>query len=230
MTLCVTEPAEVIDAMKRTKAKSHGRKQEPARGKKPPSAGGDEPPRTSDVSPVPVDVQDEVAAQVKLIDELRAKSQELEDGLLRTKADYQNFQRRSAIERADAVRYANADVMRSVLSVIDDFERSLKAANTSDNLDAVIDGVRLVYDNLRNALRAHGLEPIEALHQPFDPNVHEAMLQQPTDDHPAGTVIEEIARGYRLRDRVLRPAKVIVSKAVDAEPEAAGAEAVETKD
>ncbi len=142
---------------------------------------------------------------------------QLEGALLRAKADYQNFQRRAAIERSEGVRYANADVMKSMLSVMDDFERSLEAAKSSDDLKALVDGIHLIYDNLSQALRAHGLESIEALHQPFDPNVHEAMLQQPSAEHPPGTVVEQIANGYRLRDRVLRPARVIVSKVVEAQ-------------
>jgi molecular chaperone GrpE len=104
------------------------------------------------------------------------------------------------------------------LGVVDDFERSLSAAESSDNAKAVVDGVRLVYENLMKALRAYGLETINALHEPFDPHVHEAVMQQPSEDYQPGTVIEEIARGYRLRDRILRPTKVIVAQAVKKEP------------
>lgn len=146
---------------------------------------------------------------------------QLENALLRAKADYQNFQRRAAIERSGVVRYASAEVMKSMLSVMDDFERSLEAAESSNDLKALVDGIRLIYDNLLQALRVHGLESIEALHQPFDPKVHEALLQQPSAEHPPGTVVEQIAKGYRLRDRVLRPARVIVSKGVEAESDQA---------
>ena len=154
-------------------------------------------------------VQDE---QTDPVEELRAKAEKLEESLLRARADYQNLRRRSAVERAEAVRFANSDLMRSLLGVLDDFQRSLEAANRSDNLQAVVDGVRLVYGNLERALRLQGLEPIGALHEPFDPNVHEAIMQRPSADYPPGTVVEEIAKGYSLCDRVLRPAKVIVSK------------------
>ena len=147
------------------------------------------------------------------VQELQAKVETLEDGLLRAKADYQNLVRRSALERSEAVRYANAELMRSLLGVLDDFERSVVAAGNSDNLASVVDGVRLVHENLLNALRNHGLERIEALHRPFDPHVHEAMMQQPSAEHPPGTVLEEVAKGYQLRDRVIRPAKVVVSSA-----------------
>lgn len=155
------------------------------------------------------------------IEQLEAKVASLEDSLLRAKADCQNLQRRSAIDRGEGIRYANAELMKSLLSVVDDFERSLEAAKTSENHDAVIDGVRLVYDNLIKALNAHGLERIKALHQPFDPHVHEGMMQQPSADFSPGTVIEEVTRGYQLRDRVLRPARVVVSAAQEAKQEAA---------
>jgi molecular chaperone GrpE len=154
----------------------------------------------------------EVAEPVDPVERLEAKVASLEDSLLRAKADYQNLQRRIALDRAEAISYANAELMKSLLGVIDDFERSLEAAETSGNLEAVVDGVRLVYENLIKALGMHGLERIVALHRPFDPNFHEAMMQQPSADCAPGSVMEEIARGYRLRDRVLRPAKVVVSK------------------
>lgn len=169
------------------------------------------------------------ASMADSVAELQAKIVKLEDALLRAKADFQNLQRRAAAEHADAFRYANAELMKLLVKVMDDFERSLAAASKPDNLQAVVEGVRLVYENLSKALSDHGLEPIEALHRPFDPNVHEALLHQPSAKHPPGTVIEQIAKGYRLRDRVVRPAKVIVSKTV--EPIVAGTvESAEGKD
>ena len=146
--------------------------------------------------------------------ELRAEVARLEDSLLRARADYQNLLRRSANERAEAIRYANAELLRSLLGIVDDFERSLTAAESSERLDAVVEGVRLVYENLLKELRTHGLEAIEGLHQPFDPNVHEALMERSTSEYPSGTVVEEVAKGYRLHGRVLRPTKVVVSKSV----------------
>jgi molecular chaperone GrpE len=156
----------------------------------------------------PTPCMDDVAA-------LKAKIDSLEDSLLRAKADFQNLQRRSAAERSEAIRYANADLLRSLLNVLDDFDRALESAEVTDNRQAVIDGVRLVHDNLMKAFKEAGLEQIDALGQPFDPKIHEALMQQPTDDFPPGTVVDQVARGYRLRDRVLRPARVIVSKPRD---------------
>jgi len=170
----------------------------------------DQPQSTADHAAVAS--TSEGASTADVVTELQAKVAKLEDALLRAKADFQNLQRTSAVERTDAIRYANAELMKLLVRVVDDFERSLAAASNPDNLQAVVEGVRLVYENLRKALADHGLEPIEALHRPFDPNIHEALLHQPTEEHPPGTVVEQIAKGYRLRDRVVRPAKVIVAK------------------
>lgn len=154
------------------------------------------------------------AASPDSIAGLQARIESLENSLLRAKADYQNAQRRSTADRIDAVRFANADLMRSLLNVLDDFDRTLAVAGeaTHDNL---IEGVRLVYENLQKSLTEHGLETIEAKGEPFDPTIHEALMQQPSDEFAPGTVMEQVTRGYRLRDRVLRPARVVVAKAAD---------------
>ncbi len=146
------------------------------------------------------------------LEEAKAKVETLKDSLLRAKADFQNLQRRSDRERSEAIRYANTELMKSLLGVIDDFERMLDAAENEDNPPSVVDGMRLIHDNLLKSLRQHGLQRIDALHEPFDPHVHEAMMQQPSNEHPDGTVLTEIVKGYRLHDRVIRPTRVVVSK------------------
>ena len=169
------------------------------------------------------DADTPIEEAVDPLEESQARVASLEDSLLRAKADYQNLQRRAAQQHNEALRYANAELMRALLSVVDDFERSMAAAEASDTPASVAEGIRLVYDNLMKALRAHGLESIDAIDTPFDPHVHEAIMQQPSPDHPPDTVIEEVAKGYRLRERVLRPARVIVCKGVeDAPAEEAG--------
>ncbi len=151
----------------------------------------------------------------EVIHSLQDKIASLEDALLRQKAEGQNVQRRAGQQRLEAIRFANADLMKSLLSVVDDFQRSLDAATSTDNVASVVDGIKLVYDNFMKAMTDAGLEPIEAIHQPFDPHVHEAMLQQPTDECAPDIVIEEITKGFKLHERTLRPARVIVSKAID---------------
>ena len=143
--------------------------------------------------------------------ELQAKVNSLEDSLLRAKAESQNIQRRAATERNEAIRFANADLMRTLIPVLEDFDRTFAAAGADDK--AILEGTRLVHANLVKALRDFGLEPIEAAGEKFDPTIHEALMHQPSDEIPPGDVIEQVTRGYRLRDRVLRPARVVVSKA-----------------
>jgi len=147
--------------------------------------------------------------------EWKSKVEKLEDQLLRAKADFQNLQKRAAADRLDAIRYANADLMRSFVKVLDDFDRALAAGKESKEPNPLLEGVRLVRENFVKAMAESGLETIDALHQPFDPSIHEALMQLPTSEYPPGTVVEQHAKGYRLHGRVVRPAKVIVSKAVE---------------
>jgi len=136
---------------------------------------------------------------------------EYKDKWLRVKAESQNQARRLQADRKEAVRYANADFARSLLTVVDDLERSLAAANQDADTAALAEGVRIVYDHLLKVLSDHHVEVIEAVGQPFDPTCHEALTQQPSADYPSGTVLQEAQKGYRLHERVLRPARVIVS-------------------
>lgn len=139
----------------------------------------------------------------------------LEESLLRAKADFQNLQRRSTIERSEAIRFANTELMRALMPILDDLERALAAAEVGEDINPIAEGVRLVYTKFLKALGEHGLEQIDALGQPFDPEVHEALMRQPSHDLPPGMVVQEVAKGYRLRDRVIRPAKVIVTQAAE---------------
>lgn len=181
-----------------------------ARAGAPGSQGGTDAVDPSGVSPGS-ERSDEAPPAAESIEALRARIEELEDKLLRARAEIQNVQRRSAQEQTEAVRYANASLMRTLVNVLDDFERSLNAGHDSDTVDTMLQGVRLIHGNLHKALAEQGLEAIEALRRPFDPALHEALMRQPSSEHPEGTVINEIARGYRLHDRVIRPSRVIVS-------------------
>ncbi len=143
-------------------------------------------------------------------DTLRAKVEELNDKHLRAVAELQNFRRRATTEKQDAVRYASADLIRALLPVADDLERSLAAAE-DDSGTSLAEGVKLVHQNLLKAFETYHVERIASVGQPFDPALHEAMMQQPSDEHDPGTVLEEYQAGYKLWDRVLRHAKVIVS-------------------
>lgn len=131
---------------------------------------------------------------------------------LRAKADLSNYQKRAERDRTESIKYANAGLARALLPVLDNLERVIQSAgDEAVSLQSLADGVKMTLDLFRKALREHNIEPIEAEGQPFDPMVHEAMMERPSD-HAERVVLQELGRGYRLHDRVLRPAKVIVSK------------------
>jgi len=155
--------------------------------------------------------EQEAVPQTDTVKDVEAEIAQWKEKFLRAKADYQNLLNRSAKERGEAVRFANADFARSLLTIIDDFERTFEAAKTAESVTAVVEGLRIVYDHLLKLLRDHGVELIEAQNRKFDPFEHEAMAQQPSDECPAGMVLSVQRRGYRMHERVLRPAGVIVS-------------------
>ncbi|MCH8149461.1 MAG: nucleotide exchange factor GrpE [Planctomycetes bacterium] len=183
--------------------------------------GGDPPSATVRDADKTTAAPEQSVEQEDTFESLREKIESLKDTLLRTKADFVNTQRRNEKSRLDAVQFANVELMRSLLGVLDDFERSLSATGTAEDVKTILDGVGLIYQNLKKALCDHGLESIEAIDKPFDPHVHEAVMQQPSADCEPNTVVTEVAKGYRLKDRVIRPAKVVVSKALESPPDAA---------
>jgi len=130
---------------------------------------------------------------------------------LRSAAELDNFRKRTAKERQDAVKYANGSLLESLLPVIDNFEFGLQAARAEGENSPVLMGMSMVQKQLVDFLRENGVEEIPAVGQKFDPNQHDAVSQQPTTDAPEGTILTQIRRGYRLRDRLLRPASVIVA-------------------
>lgn len=148
---------------------------------------------------------------------LRAEAGQLQDKLLRQAAEYQNYRRRSENDRAEAVRRGRQEVLLPVLDVYDDLRRSLEAARqsageeTEGAVGALVEGVELVHRKFQDVLGRVGVEPIEAVGRPFDEEEHEAVMQQPAEDAEPGTVLAEVQPGYRLGDRVLRHARVIVA-------------------
>src|ERR671919_2716686 len=144
------------------------------------------------------------------LEEARAQSDENLRAWQRAAADYSNYKRRTDDERQTVARFANALLIGKLLSVLDDFDRALENV-PPDTDDAWVDGVRLVERKLRGVLESEGVTPIEATGLPFDPNVHEAVVHEETAEYPDNQVIGELQRGYRLHDRVLRPALVRVA-------------------
>ena len=149
-------------------------------------------------------------------EELKARAAKADDHwerLLRTTADFENFKKRAARERQDAVKYANEGLLQKLIPVLDTFEMALAAAQTGPaDGQALKDGIAMTQQQFRNTLLEAGLEEVEAGGKPFDPNLHEAVSQQETDAVPEGHVAQQLRKGYKLRERLLRPASVVVAK------------------
>ena len=141
-------------------------------------------------------------------DALRTEHQALKDRYVRTLADFDNLRKRTDREKADFFRYAVANVMKDLLPVLDNFDRALDHAEEGDEFHK---GVLLIYKQLFDVLRKHGLNPIDTPGVAFDPNIHEAVIREETDAVPSHTVVEILQRGYFLHDRLLRPALVKVA-------------------
>ena len=152
--------------------------------------------------------------QLEELKERAARADEFWDRLLRTTADFDNFKKRAARERTEAIQFANAALIQKLLPVLDSFEMALAASQTAaDEKSASLQaGIVMVQSQLKNVLADAGLEEIDATARPFDPALHEAVSQQESGDAAEGQVIQQIRKGYKWRERLLRPAAVIVAK------------------
>jgi molecular chaperone GrpE len=168
-----------------------------------------------------------VALSPEQIEDLKgraAKADENWDRLLRTTADFENFKKRAAREKIESAQYASASIIQKLLPILDNFEMALAAAQTatsarqsgtpaeSGKLASLQSGVTMIQQQLKNALVEAGLEEIDATGKPFDPNFHEAISQQESEETPEGNVLQQVRKGYKLKDRLLRAATVIVAK------------------
>lgn len=145
-------------------------------------------------------------------EELAAELAELKERTLRQAAELENFKKRSEREKADFLKRANEGLVRDLLPVLDNLERALAHARENAELPSLLEGMELVHSELLKTLERHGLEPVEALGQPFNPDLHEAMMQQDNPELEDNTVMSEMHKGYLFQGRLLRPAMVVVSK------------------
>lgn len=152
--------------------------------------------------------------QLKELQDKAAKADEFRDQLLRTMADMDNLRKRSAREKQDAIRFANEGLLEKLVPVLDNFEMAMLATASAEggSVDSLKTGVTMILSQFKNVLAEAGLEAIEAAGKPFDPNLHEAVSQQESADVAEGHVLQQLRRGYKLKDRLLRPATVVVAK------------------
>ncbi|HEU4963142.1 MAG TPA: nucleotide exchange factor GrpE [Bacilli bacterium] len=161
-----------------------------------------------------VSVEDDGRSREELLADLAKLTAEAEDykvRYLRAQADFDNFRRRARQEKEEFAAYANTKIIEELLPVLDTFEMALKTSEDTDTKTLLV-GVEMVHRQLVTALGNYGLAAIESVGQPFDPNLHEGVMQVETDGHDANTVVEEMRKGYKLKDKVIRPSMVKVSQ------------------
>ena len=142
---------------------------------------------------------------------MQADLDRFRDLALRSQADFDNYKKRAAREKEEAIKYANASLLERLIAIVDNFELGLTAARAEGEASPIYAGMSMVFKQLSDFLADNGLQPIDAEGQKFDPNQHEAIAHEPSADAPEGTVIRQTRRGYRLKERLLRPSSVVVS-------------------
>lgn len=142
---------------------------------------------------------------------VRNENAELKDRLLRMQAEMENFRRRTQKDALEAMKYQALPVIRDFLPAIDNLKRAIAATEQSGDTQNLIDGIRMVAQQFADTLKANACEPVNPAGEPFDPNLHEALTQIPSAEHEPMTVLQVIDEGYRMHDRIIRPAKVMVS-------------------
>ena len=177
------------------------------------TAPGDE---TSEDSPMSSDGDDETSQDDDLdarLESAENKAKENYDRLLRLSAEFDNYKKRTSREMRDMVKYANEKLIVELLSVVDNLQRAIDSAPGEDADDPLLKGVQLTLSEVLKMLERYNVKAVESIGCPFDPNFHQAMMQQEADDQPPNTVISEMQKGYTMHDRLIRPAMVVVSKA-----------------
>ena len=176
--------------------------------KKDAAPGEKSPVETPIINPNPA----YVTVSREMFDAAVAQAAELKDRLLRAQAEWDNSRKRIQREKDDAVRHAGEALLEKLLPVLDNFEMGMQAAKTATDAKSIAQGLEMVLKQFQQVLKEAGVETIDAVGQPFDPHRHEALGHQDSDEHPEGHVIFQTRKGYKLKDRLLRPASVFVAR------------------
>jgi len=189
------------------KTSRHSRRQVPVTEGSPPN---DDKPEQSPDDPAPIGATTEADGEDPTAG-LQADLDRFRDLALRSQADFDNFKKRAAREKEDAIKYANSSLLERLVAILDNFELGLAAAKGEGESSPIYAGMSMVLKQLNDFLAENGLQPIDADGQQFDPNLHEAIAHEPSDTVPEGKVVRQMRRGYKLKDRLLRPSTVVVS-------------------
>lgn len=181
-------------------------------GKKP--ADAPQPPAAEKAPAEAASARPKTAAEEEeaALAQLQGDLERFRDLALRSQADFDNFRKRAAREKEEAVRYANSGFLERLIPLIDNFELGLTAARSGNDAASILAGMDMVAKQLVEFLAETGVQPIDAVGQKFDPHLHEAIGQEVSAEVPEGKVVRQLRKGYKLKDRLLRPANVIVSK------------------
>lgn len=163
---------------------------------------------------IKIESAEEKVEEINKISELEDKIKSLQDTLLRKTADFENYKRRTENDQLNLLKYAAESFILKVLPIYDDLNRSVQHLG-EDSFESVKEGLKLIFDKFTKILEEQGIKKIDAKGQEFNVEFHEALLQQPSKEFPANTVIEEVDPGYIYKDRVIKHSKVIVSKEVE---------------
>jgi molecular chaperone GrpE len=156
-------------------------------------------------------VEETLTEEQQRIQELELKLEEASQKNLRLQADYDNFRRRTREEQTASLKYKSQSLLEQLLPALDNFERALKTEATTEQAKTLIQGMEMVYRQLADALKQEGLTEVPSVGEKFDPNLHQAVMQVEDSEYESNTVIEELQKGYMLKDRVIRPAMVKVN-------------------
>lgn len=149
----------------------------------------------------------------ELLSEKEDEVKRLQDRILRVAAEMENTRKRLEREKSDGISFANESLMRELLSVLDNLERAIQHAENGADFKSLFEGIRMIHKGFLDALAKFGCRPFDSVGSDFDPNIHEAVMQQEAAGEDENKVLQELQKGYRLNDRLLRPAMVVVSKA-----------------
>ena len=161
-----------------------------------------------------IDAGNVTQEQLTELKERAIKADENWDRVLRITADLDNFKKRAAREKQEAIKFANEGLLQKLIPILDNFDMALAAVQTADGgaAQSLQTGVNMIHQQLKNTLAEIGLEELDATGKAFDPNLHEAVSQKETAEAPEGQVVQQLRKGYKFRDRLLRPASVVVAK------------------
>jgi len=159
------------------------------------------------------DAESEVETLKVELNQALSDAKSHQEQYLRTLADMENLRKRTQREKEDLAKFANENILREILPVIDNLERAVEHAEQSEGADGLFEGVQMTLTQFSQLLEKFGVEPVDAIGQPFDPAFHQAMGQMESDEYPPNTVVQQMQKGYQLNKRLLRPAFVMLAKA-----------------